>query len=91
MNLCGAGRGEWKWVELGKNYVQRMVNGCGDRLCSATECSIVWGRKCLIMLAVCSRKSHCLTVEDLKKRTVLSRNLDHTEDIVDVVRTTSCH
>jgi len=68
MDLWGTGRGEWKWVELGKHYVQRMVNGCGERLCSAIECSNVWRCKCLITFAVYSQKSQCLTVEGLKKK-----------------------
>jgi len=88
MDLWGTGRREWMWMELGKHYFQRMVNGCGERQCSAVQCSNVWRCIYLIMLAVCSQKSHCLTVEGLKKK-LSPRNLDHTEDIVGVVRTTS--
>jgi hypothetical protein len=35
MDLWGTGREKWKWVELGLHHVQLMVNGCGERLCSA--------------------------------------------------------
>lgn len=41
MDLWGTGLEKWKWVELGLLQVHRMVNGCGARLCSATEYSNV--------------------------------------------------
>ena len=73
MDLWGTCREKWKWVELGLHHVQRTVNGCDERLCSATECSNVWPCKYLIMLAVCTQKSPWLTEEGLKKRTVRPR------------------
>jgi hypothetical protein len=41
MDLWGTGREKWQWVELGLHHVQRIVNGCVERLCSAAEYSNV--------------------------------------------------